>query len=632
LIHSDVLNGPVSLTEYGVGGSGNEWTTAPSVVVGKVCGKALGKPPADTQAGHDLLNSVVQCFIEAGVMSRASLDSVIMNIFYSPLTVGGADLGNSQGHCPPPGTRGNTAYHDAGGRPLIATAYIPLDPHCNGSLVAVLQSMTHEDIEAATDSKIPYWDAGYYARLGGSFVNQEIGDLCEPGHGPEDGRTRFSDFLQKIFGRQILSNHWSANLSKCISGGNGAVLHQDPDFVARYAPWACGRGKNMGISFSWDTGPPWDLGGQVPADGIGVQGQRTLYISAEVTPPGATKPNLTVGNNLRQPTPDTTGFRAIHYYPPPPQPPPPDSPPPKTPSSQPRPQPVQTRGHINIYGFDGDVAIAPGATIALTLGEPWDGSETIASFVAPVAGQINNLNTAPPLSSPKLGWSIFGDTSQIWGKVLGANKFNFPNSPPGGSPCPIEGDQVSGTVGFPSTDPSIVQTPFTTSPSDSEGVFSTPIVTATAGRQVALITAPVAASIAFEVHPKATSLTPPDSRNNVNQLVTLTGAGFARPLPGGAARTSVTVGGLAVTSVVIDGEHVQFTAPPFHQSGTFDVIVSVDGVQAEPLHYTFDPPSPPSTCNGVKKPPATSCTSPESWRCCSNWVCLPASGQCTIPQ
>jgi hypothetical protein len=542
LMHTNYFSGLAG--DYGVSSA----SMGPSIVLGDVC-PTLAFPPLTTGIGHSLIPSVLQCL--SGTLPGPA-SNLIINVLYPPSVQPAGDLS-----CPP--TSGN-AYHDSVNG--VALAYIPLNSACNGDLVTAFQSITHEDVEAATDSGTPDKSSGY--RAYGNWAGEEIADLCQGGKfGPGAlGAMRASPFFQTEFANGnpngLISNYWSNTFFWCWSGP------APRPFPAKYAPISvCGRGQNMGVSLSFGVGLPWDLGG--------LQGKRTMYLSATVqSPPGSGSNNSWgAGSPLRVPTGDTIGFSGIQYFPPPPA------------NSDPS---VVTA--ISVYGFDQDVQMAAGDIISFTVTEPSSGLQQTVSAPAPVAAKAV-VSVTPPANSPVAGWTLFGDASRIQAQILDSCTFSWPGSPLGGSPGPIEGDLVFGsTASVAETyDPSLPIMPFTAGIANAQGMVQTQLMTDTAGKQVVYIQSPAPGSIAVDVHPVVTSLSPPGGLSTGKQTVVITGAGFAVPLQG--PRTTVQVGSAWGTNVVVapDGRSLSFTTPSV-PGGAQPVVVYVDGVPSLPLSFS----------------------------------------------
>jgi hypothetical protein len=518
-------------------------------------------------------SQVLDCLDSA--LSNQGIDwtnTVIVNLYPPQIQCSGDGFGSGQG-----------SFHkyyepSSGGGPFMM---VPLS--CNQNLPRTLDALTHDLVEAITDSDngLGWTDTGLEWIDGNIYSFDEIADICQgPNHGVGEsgppGEPKDSNFLLGTMSGTQVANYWSNALGKCQNGTfdsfGDAPLGPEPETLQltgdnHTMPWnpitLCGRGENMGATLSflgllgfWDLDP---------------NATNTMYLNVRVQG----SHNWTAGNLFRVPTPDTILFRNIFVG---------------LQNCENEMYPCWSNTSIMIAGFDHDVPVAPGDLITYTVTDPSTGLFTELSESARAAAVLT-VNVTPDPTSPP-GWIMYKDATQVQAQVTDSCTFYYPQLN-GQAPGPIEGDAViGGTAPFGIVyDPSDYGfTVFPNAVSDPNGYVQWTLVTESAG-QVLLdvndavgqpVNSPLDQQQVLNVHPLVTSVFPRPLPLYGGQI-TVQGAGFA--LPGQGPRTAVTVGGLYATNVVValDGTSLTCTIPPMLPNSMDPIVVLVDGVPSLPL-------------------------------------------------
>jgi hypothetical protein len=559
------------LAQYGV----NAFTFDKSIFMGDVCGATIGAPPADTGVGHGIIGNGLPCLSS---QMPSYTGELIVNILYPPQVKMGSDIDASA-----------DGYHDQTGG-WSATAWEPLSAQNSMTVAQLTETMTHEMVESATD---PSGIWGYRSTwvIDGQFA--EIADLCQAapyGQLPADDAP---GFLSPTLGATVagyFSNNYGEN-DGCVTG-----TENDAPPIVFAVPH--GRGENM--TFDVTVVSPTD--DMVPPDlqNLGTSAN-TIYLSGALQ--SGSHPAVHVGRKLMG---DSLLFRQIAYQ---------NGPGctvPFTPGTD-------CNAAITIDGFNQDVTVNEGDAITLFVSDPLSGFSTSTIVTAPPNGAVF-LGVYPPEATPE-SWTTFGDASYVYGHVSGSCQ----NDPATAPSDPIEGQGV-----LAHTTSNHGDTISFTGVSDPWGAVQFPYWSETAGVQQLVVDSPTWPAqtcgtvhspaspfvTRVQVHPLATSLSP-DNSLAIHPVVTLYGAGFT---PNNPSRTTVTVAGVAATNLQVASGSITFTAPEGAAGRTVQVIAYVDGVPSLPLEFSYDEPPPPPTCDGEKKP-TTLCPAPETWICCSTWVC-----------
>jgi hypothetical protein len=177
-------------------------------------------PPPDVDTAIDNMNDLVQCVLAQN--PSLNNENTILNAFLPPQTVNkGFCNHDSNGHH-------NIAMHGEWG-PSIKVTVIPTNSVCVSGFNMLIEALTHEMVEAATDPN-PHSPTGWKG---------EIGDFCENTHVP---------FL---FGSA--TEYWSNSANACINGVRSTL----PVITTL---GVCGSGKNMEVVLGGTFGDtPWDL-------------------------------------------------------------------------------------------------------------------------------------------------------------------------------------------------------------------------------------------------------------------------------------------------------------------------------------------------------------------------------------
>jgi hypothetical protein len=272
-------------------------------------------PPPDVDTAIDKMNDMVQCVL--GEDPSLNNENTILNVFLPPQTV---NLGfcdhDSKGHHA-------MAMHGEWGSSIKVTV-IPTNSVCISGFNMLVEALTHEMVEAATDPN-PHSPTGWKG---------EIGDFCENTHVP---------FL---FGSA--TEYWSNSANACINGIPSTL----PVITTM---GACGTGKKMQVVLGGTFGDtPWDL------ESNKFNGQ-TLYLSAAIS-----GHHTWSAGNIEGLPPDKVGLGNIYWS---------QGIPPATDT-------IDVQGYDSKYGTAGQI-VEPGDMVSVKVFLPATGLFVIRSISAP---------------------------------------------------------------------------------------------------------------------------------------------------------------------------------------------------------------------------------------------------------
>jgi len=585
LVHSSYFKG---LAQYNVSFP----AIAPSIFLGSstVC-PSIPMPPANTTVGHDLVKDGLPPCLQTA-LAGFNAPELVLNYIYPPQVPDGGDI-----HC----STGTAAYHDHSGG--IASTFIATNSSCNKSLARILESLSHEMVEAMTDPA-PYLGLGwrsYWLHNNGTPWAQrvEAADMCEAQNSLV-AVDQTQPFMTETMGASIDMYWWNSH-NGCFAE-DPTTFDNNPGFST--AQDVCGRGQGMQFNFSAVSDlPPWDLTKDA-------SGARTMYLSLS-------SPRFKAGAFLRAPAPDSIAFGDLMYN--------------SSCDSS-----FGCKLGANVVGFTKDVQIAAGDIITFTTTAVSSGLESNSTFVAPAVDTVT-VSVQPPASTPNPGWTVFGDGSNVNVQTLSACSLPMGQKRSGRSTeggtlyGPVQGETVSGSTYQPS-DPSLSHLNFS-APSDWLGGVSIPLVTSTAGHTVIEVDTPQNVTFAnagflprlqawsaahpgstlsasvdpffydyvstatpapsvhglfpLDVHPLVVTVYPSELAKQ-NTPVTLLGGGFT---PTDASRTSVTVEGTPIPAqnltISPDGTKLNFTLPYLPVGYPAPVVAYVDGVPSVPITVTY---------------------------------------------
>jgi hypothetical protein len=479
--------------------------------------------------------------------------NTVLNIFLPSTTGGGNWCAN------------RSANHHMYGSPGVAVTILPTNSNCNGSFARLLEVMSHEMVEAATDPN-PDSPTGYRDKDIGSGGN-EIADLCSPisgsavfpflGVGPSFAGATIQGGVTNGQGTG-LTQYWSDNANNCV-----IPFDMTPPTI-NTNPQVCGWGKNTHITLSGILGPrPWDL----------ISNQfngQTLYVQASIAHGNNT---WSAGNTVLGG--DIVGFGSVNWTP-------------GTPDT------ITIVGFNSNYGSNNWV-VGFGDSINVTVFSPINGQPSSVAVNSPTPAEIvfDTVNLHP----------IAGSTSHILGQVLDSS-----NCVVGGVTVALSANK--GSLGASGT----ILT-------DDSGSFATTFTDPVAGpvtltaNSLFVHAGSQPAELSFKVYPSLTSLSSNSGPVTGGQTLTIKGFGFdvlsdttvsasyygnttskkGSPTPPGgpvAQSTGSPFGTpLTITGVAANHESVTVIMPPspFFGDGTGIVSISatVNGVESNALPYQY---------------------------------------------
>lgn len=276
LTHSLIASAYFSgLQQYGV--------TSVAFASSSIMETNCGPPPSDLDTAHPQLGDFATCVVNEH--SALNNGNTILNVLIPPQSVptAGSDFcGKFNGE------------HDKYGSPVEVT-FLPTNQACNSSVSALLNTMSHEMVEAATDP-IPKSPTGWKV-----FAGDEVADQCQGQKAPG------ADFL---FG--TVQSYFSDSANACTTGFSTV-----PPTITTSS--VCGTGQDMVFELQGKFGQtPWDLVSP------GVYGAFTVYLSAAISANGTLAnilgsprtPHLSEGSyGRRARTADWTQFGSVALLP-----------------------------------------------------------------------------------------------------------------------------------------------------------------------------------------------------------------------------------------------------------------------------------------------------------------------------
>jgi len=454
-----------------------------------------------------------------------------------------------------------SAFHHMYGSPGVAVTILPTNSNCNGGIARILEVMSHEMVEAATDPN-PDSVTGYRNKDAGG--GGEIADLCPNaavfpflGIGPSFAGATIQNGVTNGQGTG-LTQYWSDNANNCVIPFDMTPPTLNPN------PQVCGWGKNTHITISGELGPrPWDL----------ISNQfngQTLYVQASINHGNNT---WTAGNTVIGG--DIVGFGSVNWTP-------------GTPDT------ITTGGFDSNYGSNNGV-VGFGDTINVSVFSPVNGQPSSVTVNSPTPAEIvfDTVNLHP----------IAGSTAHILGQVLDSSN------------CVIGGVTVAlsankGNLGVSGTMLTDDSGSFATTFSDQ---VAGPVTLTANSLFVDAGTRP--AVLSFKVFPSLTSLSSNSGPVAGGQSLTIKGFGFdvlanttvsasyygsqtakkGSPTPPGGPVTQPTGSPfgtpLTITNVATNHQSITVMMPPspFAGDGTGIVSISarVNGVESNALPFQY---------------------------------------------
>jgi hypothetical protein len=556
-IHSGYFSG---ITQYGVGNV----SVLPSIVVG-----SCGGVPKTVDDAIDQLNNFGTCV--ANTFPNLNNGSTVLNVILPPEVV---QKTAQSDYC-----HKYAGEHDKFGSPVEITLN-PSTSGCNSGIAALFHTMSHEMVEAATDS-VPKSPTGWK-----NFADGEIGDLC-------------NGWVSFLYG--TVATYYNNGGATCTSGF--------AQIAPKYASGTiCGSGKYMIVTLTGQFGPkPWD----VATDAAG--GNQTLYLQGAVS--GAH--SWAIGKFQGISPFDQVGFASIQW----------------SGSGVAGAEPANS-DTITIGGFDSGYGsaipgpgnnisvVAPGDALSYTiwspvsgqsvttdkLGVPFPNAITVAASAVTSSGLSAWPGSTASTPTQPAPWLFLNDSATITGSVS--------QQTPSGATCPSEGSNIA----LSSNDHGGADITPASTYSSSDGSFTatykpngnagTITITATAsGTSGTSITG----TGTIQVHPEIWGLSAAYGTTTGQQNVSVSEAGFPSLQQAGvriAAGTQPTDASANGNNLALRAGTISFSTPPSplggDGTGPADVIANIGGVDSLPLTYTYIIPGKPvmvfyvGECEGSK--------------------------------